>query len=82
MRAHVNIIVISLHGSAIKQVELARFLGVHIDANVNWKSPISQAKLQKFPYTLSRGHARSMLRIDLSISVMVTLHGETQTQQD
>lgn len=48
---HVNIIVISLDGSAIKQVELARFLGVHIDGNVNWKSQISHvcSKIAQIP---------------------------------
>ena len=51
LRAHVNIIVISLDGFAIKQVELARFLGVHIDGNVNWKSQISHvcSKIAQIP---------------------------------
>ena len=32
---------ISLDGSGIKHVESARFLGVHSDGNINWKSQIS-----------------------------------------
>ena len=46
---------ITLDGSGIKQVESAKFLGVHIDENINWKNHMLclQQNCKTFWYTVS-----------------------------
>ena len=68
-------VIISLDGLGIKQVESARFLGVDIDGNINWKNQIScVCRGKTFLYTLSSKalstsycYAGSILRIYLSL---------------
>ena len=68
-------VIISLDGLGIKQVESARFLGGHIDGNINWKNQIScVCRSKTFWYTLSSKalstsccYAGSILRIYLSL---------------
>ena len=49
-------VIISLDGLGIKQVESARFLGGHIDGNINWKNHISHvcSKITKLSGILCR----------------------------